>query len=333
MGPPELHIVLVGLGRIAQGVDKVQQTAVLLIPAGVDGPVEDGLRLADEGCVAGAFGLLQQEPDALDVVAGVDDPALRNVQPGFAVGAYVFQHAAQLILDVIAEDLLHAGGGPGFIERFPLRIGAQHDAGHVQADHGRAEGAAGPGLGDGLGAKAGGVRHPVVQIPVQIVGPAGPQQAVPVPGDPVVFGVCHRIEGFGEAVTALTQGTSVGSDGEIHPIPRFPVDAVGFHKIEAAPGGGQPFLLHAVEPAQPGKDPAAASLHPNAFIGRIDPALSVQAGVDAAVHRVHAMFQPEIDAAVQFLPDPRFGFDEPRSVHTDILLFCARLGRRFVLIS
>ena len=37
VGPPELHIVLVGLGGLAQAVDEVEQAAVLLIPAGLDG--------------------------------------------------------------------------------------------------------------------------------------------------------------------------------------------------------------------------------------------------------------------------------------------------------
>ncbi len=48
MRPPELHVVLIGLGRQALGVDKVQKSTVFLVPTGADGVVEDGLRLFDE---------------------------------------------------------------------------------------------------------------------------------------------------------------------------------------------------------------------------------------------------------------------------------------------
>ena len=41
VGPPELHIMLVSLGRIAQAVHEVQDTAVLAVPALLKGHVED----------------------------------------------------------------------------------------------------------------------------------------------------------------------------------------------------------------------------------------------------------------------------------------------------
>lgn len=70
MRPPELHIVLIRLGRQTLGVDKVQKSAVFLVPTGVDGVVEDGLRLFDQLWLAELLRILQQEPHALDVVTG-----------------------------------------------------------------------------------------------------------------------------------------------------------------------------------------------------------------------------------------------------------------------
>ena len=85
--------MLVGLGRIAQAVHEVEKTLVLVVPAGLDCPVENLLGLANQLLVAGALGVLQQEPHALDVVAGVHNAAVGVVQMGLAVGAHVLQHA------------------------------------------------------------------------------------------------------------------------------------------------------------------------------------------------------------------------------------------------
>ena len=40
MGPPELHVVLIGLRGTPQAVDEVEQAAVLVVPAGLDGLVK-----------------------------------------------------------------------------------------------------------------------------------------------------------------------------------------------------------------------------------------------------------------------------------------------------
>ena len=64
MRPPELHIVLIRFRRQTLGVDKVQKSAVFLVPTGVDGVVEDGLRLFDEFGFAELLCVLQQEPHA-----------------------------------------------------------------------------------------------------------------------------------------------------------------------------------------------------------------------------------------------------------------------------
>ncbi len=315
MRPPELHVVLVGLGRAAQAVDKVQQSAVLLVPAGVDGAVEDHLGFGDELAVAGAFGVLEKEPHALDVVAGVDDAALGDVQAGLALGTDVFKHTAELVLDVVFKDVVYALLGALLIQGAVLGVDAHQHACHVQIDHRDAKRAAAARLGDRLGAETGRVRHAVGQIPIGVIGAARPLQTGAVARDAVVFGVRHGIEGFREIVAALAQGLALGGHGEVHPIPGLVVETVGLHKVQAALRGGQPLVLHPVQVAQPCEDPAAAPLHPDALVGGKNLALAVQAGVDAAVDLVHAVFQPEVYTAVQLLADPLLCLQQFFSVH------------------
>ena len=173
MRPPELHVMLVGLGRSAQAVDEVQQSAVFLVPAGVDGTVEDGLRLLHQVHVSGTFGVLKQEPDTFDIVARIDDPALGHIQTRFPFRADVLQDAAQVVLHMIAENVLHAGGRPFFVQRLLLRVDPHQHGSHIQIDHRDAEGSAAAGLRNRLRAEAGGIRHAVVEVPVEIIGSAG----------------------------------------------------------------------------------------------------------------------------------------------------------------
>ena len=216
---------------------------------------------------------------------------------------------------VVFENLIHAGLGLLLVERLALGVHPHHHGQHVQEDHGQAEAAAGAGLGDGLGAQAGGVGGAVPQIPVDSAGLAGALQAFPFTGDAVVFGVGQGIEGLGVEIAALAQGLAVFGDGEVHSVPGLAVDAVLLHEVQAALAGVQPFLLHAVHVAQVGEDPAAAALHPHALVGGVDLAGAVQAGVDAAVDGIHAVFQPEIDAGFQLLFGPGLGLTQLFFVH------------------
>lgn len=172
-----------------------------------------------------------------------------------------------------------------------------------------------------LGPRPRGVGHSVVQVPVQVIGPSCPFQARFLAGNAVILGVGHGIESLGEAVAALTQGLAVLGDGEVHPVPGFPVDAVFLHKVQAALGSRQPFRLHAVAAAQECKDPAAAALHPDALIGGKNFPRPVQAGVHAAMDAVHAVFQPKVHAAVQFFPDPGLCLAQFDLFHSNFLRF------------
>ena len=255
--------------------------------------------------VALPVGVLHQEPGALDVVAGVDHPALGHVAPELAVGADTLQGAAQLRLVVVAENLIHALGGPLAVKRVLLGVHPAQDRGDVQIDHRVGQGAAGAGLWDGLGAHPRGVGdQPLVQVPDQVVGRAGPLQAGLVAGNTVILGVGDGIEALGEAIAALTQRLAVAGDGEVHPVARRPVDAVPLHEVQAALAGGQPLLLHSVHVAQISEDPSAAALHPHTLVRGEHLSLPIQTGIDAAVHRVHAVFHPKPDAALQFLLNP-----------------------------
>ena len=307
--------MLVGLRGLAQAVGEVEQSAILLVPSGGNGPVEHLRRLLDKGLVPGALGVLQQEPDALDVVSGVDGAALGVVQPGSPVHVHVFQGALQLRLYVVLENVVYALLGPLFVEGLPLRVRPQQHAGDVQDNHGGAEGPARPGLRDGLGAHAHGVRHALAQVPVQVIALPGPFQPGLVPRYAVVLGVGDGAEGLGKVVAPLAEGLALCGDGKIHPVAALVVEAVLLHKVQAAFRRVQPLLLHTVVMAQESENPAAAALHPHAFVGGVDTALPVQAGVHSTMLLVHSMLQPEVGGAFQLGPDPGPGFLQFLPIH------------------
>ena len=93
MGPPELHIVLVGFRGLAHAVDEVEESFILLVPARGDGVAEDLLGGLVEGFIPGGVGLLRQEPAAFDVVARVHDPARGGVRLQLPVGTHGLQDA------------------------------------------------------------------------------------------------------------------------------------------------------------------------------------------------------------------------------------------------
>ena len=126
MGPPQLHVVLIGLRRESHAVHEVEQAAVLLVPAPLDGHIKDLHGLRPQLRVVLVLGLLHQEPAALDVVARIDEAAGGDVGPELAVHAHGLQGALQLRLVVIAEDGLHALLGPGVIDLPVLRVAAAH---------------------------------------------------------------------------------------------------------------------------------------------------------------------------------------------------------------
>ena len=126
--PPQLHIVLIGLRRLAQAIHEIEQPAVLLIPAGVDGIQEETLRLFMQGGVAQPVGFFHQKPGAFDVVPRIHHPAGGDIAHEFPVWADGFQRAAQVLLAVIGENIMHALRGTLVVQRLTLRIGPAQDA-------------------------------------------------------------------------------------------------------------------------------------------------------------------------------------------------------------
>ena len=253
-------------------------------------------------------------------MARVDHPALGHIQAGGAVQGHALQGAAQLGLVVVLEDLIHALLGPLVVEGLLLRVHPAQHRGDVQIDHGVGQSPAGPGLGDGLGPHAGGIfDEALIQAPDQVIGPTGPLQALLLSGHPVVLRVGDGVESLREAVAALAQGLAVGGDGKVLAAARLAVDAVLLHEVQAALAGLQPLLFYAVHMAQIGKCPGATPLHPHALIGGEHLPLPVQTGIHPAMHRVHAVFQPEMDASLQLLLDPFLVALQPnRQIHIRI---------------
>ena len=234
---------------------------------------------------------------------------------------------------MVLEHFVHALLGPLLIELFPLRIHPEHHPGDIEDNHGPAEGAALPGLRDGLGPQPRGICHAVAQIPVEVIGPPGPLQPDGLAGDAVVFRVGQGVERLGEVIAPLAQGPAVPGDGEVHPPSRGAVDAVLLHEVQAAPAGLQPLLLHAIGVAQKGENPAAPPLHPHALVGGVDLPRSVQAGVNPAVLPVHAVLQPEGGAAVQLIPHPLAGLFHFYPVHRYLRPFlCALRAKQMVFL-
>ncbi len=160
-------------------------------------------------------------------------------------------------------------------------------------------------FGNSFRAKTRGVLCTVPEIPVHVVSAASALQIFLFTRKTVILGVCHAVKGLGEEIAALTQRLAVGSDREVHTVSRLAVDAIFFHKIKAALGCLHPFGTLAVQGTKTGEGPRAASLHPHAFVGGVDLARAVKAGVDAAVLAVNAVLQPKAYAALQLRSDPR----------------------------
>lgn len=168
MRPPELHIVLIRLGRQALGVDKVQKSTVFLVPTGADGVVEDGLRLFDEFRLAELLCVLQQEPHALDIVTRVDDATVCEVKARRAVRGDIFQCTAEIKLDKILENFLDALRRARGVNILALRVAAHEDERDIEIDHRNAEGAAAARFGNDFGSHADRVFHAVVEIPIEV---------------------------------------------------------------------------------------------------------------------------------------------------------------------
>ena len=273
----------------------------------MDCPVKNLLGLRNKLLIAGALCMLQQEPDALDIMAGIDNAAVGKLRAGFAIGANIFQNALEFGVIAVAEDFIHTLLCPLLVKGLSFRIGTHHDACDIQIYHRQTKGTAGARLRNGLGAEAGGIGCTVPEIPVDLVGTLCPFQAFLLSRHTVILRIGHRIKGLGIVIAALAKRLSVCSDGEIHSALRIRIDAVFFHKVQAGFGCLQPLVPFAVDGAKISKNPAASSLHPHAFVGGIDLAFPVETGVDAAVLFVHAVLQPEMDAGVQLLANPRTG--------------------------
>ena len=202
-------------------------------------------------------------------------------------------------MDVVAEYLVYAGGGAFGVERRIFRIDALHHGGDVEVYHRDAEGAPRARCGRGLRPETGRVGHAVVEIPVEVIRAPSALEMLPLTGHAVVFRVRHGVKRLGKAVPALAERRALGGDGEVHPVPGRAVYAVRLHKVETALRCAQPFLARAVYMAEIREDPAAAPLHPHAFICGIYFALAIETGVYAAIDRVHAVFEPEINTVFQ----------------------------------
>ena len=292
--------MLVGLGGQALAVDEVEQSAELLVPAGLDGQAEDLLGRAVQLLVAAVVGLVHHEPAALDVVPRVHHAAGGVPELRLALQVHALQRASQLRAVMPVHDAV------GALARVPVvllrvrGVHAPHDADDVQEDHRVAQRVARARFRDGLGPEPCRVLdQAVVQVVDHLVRPARALQMLNLACEPVVLGVRDGVEALREAVAPLAQGLALGRHREVQAAARLAVDAVLLQEVQTALSGLQPFGALSVQAAQVRERPGAAPLHPYALVGGVHLTRAVEAGVNAAVLAVHAVREPEVHAGVQ----------------------------------
>ncbi|MPM73926.1 hypothetical protein SDC9_120911 [bioreactor metagenome] len=109
--PPELELVFVLVRLVTLrlvGVAEVENTAVLLVPAPFQRPVERLESLLHQLRIVPVFRLFQREPGGFDAVAGVDRASFRGFEEG-AVGVDDFEQRLPVRVHEIAVYLPEAG--------------------------------------------------------------------------------------------------------------------------------------------------------------------------------------------------------------------------------
>ena len=79
MGPPQLHIVLVGFDGLSFQIFEIENAPVFLVPAARDRIVENGFREINQRAVSAIKSLFQQKPAGFNIVPRIDDPAFRRL--------------------------------------------------------------------------------------------------------------------------------------------------------------------------------------------------------------------------------------------------------------
>ena len=126
--------MLVGLGGQALAVDEVEQSAELLVPAGLDGQAEDLLGHALQLLVAAVVGLVHHEPAALDVVPRVHHAAGGVPELRLALQVHALQRAAELRAVVLVHDAVGALARAAVVLFRVRGVHTTHDADDVEED-------------------------------------------------------------------------------------------------------------------------------------------------------------------------------------------------------
>ena len=292
MRPPELHVPLELHRRVAQGVEEIEQAAVLLVPALGVRPADDVDGQVGELGVVLPLRPVLQEPARLDGVARVQLAALgqlgaeRTIRPHELVdplfrGLHVPQESLLALLE-----LPLVGGG--------LAVGELLDEIHENHRH-----------GERLERRLTGIGRPADLLPVER--PLPDQREHPprflqvafVAAGPPVFRHRHDVEAFAEDLPLHVDGRAVGRHPEWDPV--VGREGLEAEKLGAAAGHRQPlgFLLHgAVELAE---QPGLAALQP-AVLGDVEHlAGAVEAVPEAAVLAIPGVPLPEWNHAAEQL--------------------------------
>ena len=153
LGPPELHVVPVFIARLVQHIPEVDDAAMLGVPAPLPHPIKQLQHLPLEPIIASKLRLLEDEPDCLQSVARVDEPALEVGEVKAPVRVRLFDECLVLSIDEGGEDGIDGLVDEGGVVLPLLGKGIADLLGNSEEDHRHGEADRWPGLRVYLGDK------------------------------------------------------------------------------------------------------------------------------------------------------------------------------------
>ena len=295
MHPPELLIPFQLHAGRALAVQKIENAAVLLVPAVFGGIERDSHRFVDQRTVVETHAEVHNEPHRFERMSGIHLTALERIGK-LSVLRDSLDDQPQLFP---VKHLHH------FVQALPDRVGQQllvdHRLDlqrHVAEDHRQSETLERTRSGISLAPLAFGIGA-FLQNPVESpLGDQGVFVAARRNGD---LRKSHRRERIGENIIGLHQRAAFARQRKIPVV--VAVVAVFAQELAALSGTFEPFgtILHLV--AQHREEPYLASLQPDELVRIVDAAVAIQATEVASALLVLGVLQPEGQYVIE-----KFGF-------------------------
>ena len=295
MHPPELLIPFQLHAGRALAVQKIENAAVLLVPAVFGGIERDFHRFVNQRTVVETHAEVHDEPHRFERMSGIHLTALERIgkpsvlrdvlddQPQLFPVKHL-HHFVQALPDGVGQQL--------FVDH---RLDLQR---HVAEDHRQGEALERTRSGIGLAPLALGIGA-FLQNPVESpLGDHGVLVAARRNGD---LRKGHRRERIGENIVGLHQRATFARQRKIPVV--VAVVAVFAQELSPLHGAFEPFgaTLHLV--IEHGEHPHFTPLQPDEFVGIVDAAVTIETRKIAAEFPILRFFEPERQYAIQ-----QFGF-------------------------